>query len=90
MTAVLSPGQTVRLCAELNQGWYEGRAADGVAYAQGPQVGRITDVFTDSGYCGLCESRDRECPGPWYVVDFGDGPSSGFGGIYGADELEVA
>jgi hypothetical protein len=90
MDTILKPGQTVRLCAELAREWYETRAADGVAYAQCAQVGRITDVFADSGYCGLCESRDRECPGPWYVVDFGDGPSSGFGGMYGADELEAA
>lgn len=90
MSTILKPGQTVRLCAELTRDWYETRAADGVAYAQSPQVGRITDVFADSGYCGLCESRDRECPGPWYVVDFGDGPSGGFGGMYGADELEAS
>ena len=87
MRTIFGPGQTVRWNDELTRDWYEGRAADGVSYASGAQVGRITAVRTDSGWCGLCDYHDRECPGPWYVVDFGDGPGSG---IYGADELEPA
>jgi hypothetical protein len=30
------------------------------------------------------------CPGPWYGVDFGDGPSNGCSGIYSEHELEPA
>jgi hypothetical protein len=84
------PGQTVRLCAALTRGWYEGRAADGASYAPGPQVGQVTAVYTDNGYCGTCDDNATECPGPWCTVDFGDGDSSGLGGMYSAHELETA
>jgi hypothetical protein len=82
-------GQTVRWNAELTRGWYGGRAADGAAYAQAAQVGRVAEVIQD-GYCGTCDNDGRTCPGPWYAVDFGDGPSSGFGGSYAGHELEAA
>lgn len=88
--SALTEGQTVRRCAELTHDWYEGRAADGVAYAPGPQVGRITKVCREGGFCALCDYHDRDCPGPWYLVDFGDGEANGFGGLYGACELAPA
>jgi hypothetical protein len=83
-------GQTVRWSAELTHGWYEGRAADGVSYAQGAQIGRIADVCDEGGYCGTCDASRQDCPGPWYVVDFGDGPAEGLGGMYAQHELEAA
>ncbi len=82
-------GQTVRLDDELTRDWYETRAADGAGYAPGAQVGRIAEIISD-GYCGTCDTGGRDCSGPWYAVDFGDGPASGFGGSYAAHELQPA
>jgi hypothetical protein len=85
-----SIGQTVRWGPELTRDWHDTRAADGVATVEGAQVGRVTAVYTDSGYCGCCEYEDRDCPGPWYTVDFGRGDSTGFGGLYAGHELALA
>lgn len=83
-------GQTVRWSPDLRRDWYEGRTADGAGYAQDAQVGRVADRHDGEGYCGLCEYRGADCPGPWYSVDFGDGPSNGLGGLYAEHELEAA
>jgi len=93
MTSITEPftvGQTVRWGPDLAAGWYEGRAADGASYSPGAQVGRVTSMHEDDGYCGTCDHLGRDCPDPWCVVDFGDGPADGLGGMYGQHELEAA
>jgi hypothetical protein len=82
--AMFTIGQTVRWCDELTRGWYEGRAADGVAYVPAG-IGRITEIIQD-GYCGLCDHHGRDCPGPWYVADI---EPTGIGS-YGEHELQAA
>lgn len=88
--AGFSLGQTVRWVPELAREWHETRAEDDAEPHEGPGVGRITGRYDDSGYCALCEHDGHDCPGPWYAVDFGDGESSGSGGLYAGHELEAA
>jgi hypothetical protein len=88
--AALSVGQTVRWAPELARDWHEGRAADDQRPHEGGGVGRITARYDDDGYCALCEYHGRQCPGPWYAVDFGQGESGGFGGLYAGHELAAA
>jgi hypothetical protein len=83
-------GQTVRWTAEARADWYESRAADGVAMAGCPTVGRIVFMCDQNGYCGSCDVSGDDCAGPWYAVDFGEGPSTGYGGMYAQHELEAA
>lgn len=87
-TYAFTTGQTVRHSTRLRRDWHDGRAA--VVDRPGLlPIGRITDRHPD-GYCGSCDADGTECAGPWYSVDFGEGPSNGLGGIYAEHELEVA
>lgn len=88
-TPALQPGQLVRLHPALIRGWHDRRAADGASNTPLPQAGQVTAVFTSNGYCGTCDDYGMECTGPWYTVDFGDGDSTGLGGMYSAHELET-
>ncbi len=78
-------GQTVRWSAQLRAAWHDGCAEAGHP-AEAP-VGRIVSQIPD-GYCGTCDADGRDdCAGPWYGVDFDDGPGSG---SYAQHELEAA
>ena len=83
-------GQTVRWASPLRADWYGGRQADGMPEANDAGVGRIVARRDRDGYCGTCDHLGQKCPGPWFTVDFGDGPSSGCGGLYAGHELETA
>lgn len=75
-TYAFTPGQTVRWSARLRADWHGSIP-----------VGRITDQYPTDAYCGLCDTDGRNCPGPWYGVDFTGALGAG---VYGEHELEAA